>query len=294
MSEEKRVIWPTPGSTITTNSGMTYTIGQPINWGGYALVFEGSDIFGNPMALKIFKPANRPFEFEEVQTQWEQETHLFRKLRHPNVVAIYDAFICDNLFYIVLERAWGDLCYWIQVIGSTNESTVREIARQLLFAIYFIHREGVIHRDITIYNTLVFEGPGTRGPIFKISDFGISKEFFSPWEPRISRSHVAHPCFTPPELLLPEYGYTNEQSDLYHLGLVLLYSLTGTLPFDEKMNDDQRNKMIVDGVPRMEAEKIGTPLGDFIAVLLRRHHEYRFRTALEAWNALRSIGAPIV
>lgn len=286
-TEIMKVIWPTPGNTITTQSGMVYTIGQPINSGGYALVFEGMDLFGNPVALKIFKPANRPFK--EVQEQWNKETQLFKKLRHPNVVTIYDAYICDNLFYIVLERAWGNLCDWVQAVKPIHEGTVREIARQLLFAIYFIHKEGVIQRDITIYNTLVFEGPKSRGPILKISDFGISKEFIDPWKPKICNSYTAHPCFIPPELLLPQYGYTNEQSDLYHLGLVLLYSLTGTLPFHEKMDIEQRNKMILDGVPRKEAEKIKTPLGDFISILLRRHQEYRFKTAIEAWNFLKTI-----
>lgn len=287
MDDKIKIVWPTPGNTITVQSGMVYTIGQPINQGGYALVFEGMDLFGNPVALKIFKPADRPFN--EVQEQWDRETQLFRKLRHPNVVAIYDAFICDNLFYIVLERAWGNLCDWVEKIKPVNEITVRELAKQLLFGIYFIHKEQVIQRDITIYNTLVFEGPQSRGAIYKISDFGISKEFTNPWEPHICKSATAHPCFIPPELLLPQYGYTNEQSDLYHLGLVLLYALTGKLPFDDKMSADERNKMILDGVPRIEADKIKTALCSFISILLRRHQEYRFKTALEAWSALKTM-----
>lgn len=285
--EEKKVIWPTLGDVIKTPSGMVYTIGNPIDSGGYALVFEGLDIFKNPVAIKIFKPAERPFE--EVQAQWENEAQLFKKLRHPNVVAIYDAFICDNLFYIVLERAWGNLYDWIQAVKLINEFQVREIARQLLFAIYFIHKEHVIHGDITIHNTLVFEGPKGRGAIFKISDFGISKEFLDLWERLSCSSWTANQLFTPPEFLSSEYGSPSEQSDLYHLGLVLLYSLTGRLPFDETMDTEQRNQMIIDGVPRQEAEKIGTPLGEFIAILLRRHREYRFKTALEAWDVLKEL-----
>lgn len=126
---EITVSWPVAGEKIFTESGIAYTIGQRINEGGYALVFEGVDQFENPIALKIFKPANRPFE--EVQKQWEQETQLFYKLRHSNIVAIYDAFIYNNLFYIVLEKAWGNLYEWIRVSNpaNINEKTVREIAR---------------------------------------------------------------------------------------------------------------------------------------------------------------------
>jgi len=283
--EKIEIVWPTPGNVITTNRGMDYTIGPQMNAGGFALVFEGTDLFGNAVALKVFKPANRPFA--EVRTQWDQERSLFEKLRHPNVVAIYDAFVCDNLFYIVLEKAWGNICQFIDTIKPISEGTVREIARQLLFGIHFIHTHGVLHRDITIYNSLVFEGPRSKGAVYKISDFGISKEFVSPWEEKVTHTHIAHPCFIPPELILPAEGYTNERSDLYHLGLILLYACTGSLPFDDSMPADQIRQLIAEGVPRQIAERLQTPLGDFISVLLRRHDEYRYPSALDAWKALK-------
>jgi serine/threonine-protein kinase len=265
---------------------MQYTIGGQLGAGGFALVMEGTDLFGNAVALKVYKPANRPFG--EVKTQWEKECRLFDKLRHPNVVAIYDAFICDNLFYIVLEKAWGRLCDYVDQFKPLPEAIVREIARQLLFATHYIHTHGVVHRDITIYNALVFEGPQSRGPVFKVSDFSISKEFVDPWQDKICHTHIAHPCFIPPELIDPNYGYSTERSDLYHLGLILLYALTGSLPFNETMPKDQIAKMINDGVPRQQAESLGTPLGAFIAVLLRRRNEFRHKNAIEAWTALKN------
>jgi serine/threonine-protein kinase len=285
-----QIKWPTPGNVITTKAGMQYTIGNQFAQGGFALVFEGLDVFGNAVALKVYKPANRPFD--QVRAQWEQECRLFEKLRHPNVVAIYDAFICDNLFYIVLERAWGRLCDYVDQFKPLPETLIREIARQLLFAVNYIHAHGVLHRDITIYNAFVFEGPASKGPVFKISDFGISKEFIDPWQDKICHTHIAHPCFIPPELIDPK-GYSTERSDLYHLGLILLYALTGSLPFDETMPKDQIAKLIQDGVPRRQAEALGTPIGQFIAVLLRRRDEYRYKNALEAWNALRNTPAPM-
>ena len=289
QNSEIKIVWPILGNTITTKTGMEYIIGPQLDAGGFSLVFEGTDLFGNAVALKVFKPANRPFD--EVQNQWDNERKLFEKLRHSNIVAIYDAFICDNLFYIVLERAWGNLYNWIEAIKPVSELEVREIARQLLFAIYYIHINGVVHRDITIYNTLVFEGLQSRGAVIKISDFGISKEFIHQWNDKICFTHIAHPCFIPPELILPEYGYTTERSDLYHLGLILLYSMTGSLPFDDNMSKNQIEKIVRDGIPRESAENIGTQLGDFVSVLLRRHNEYRFDNALEAWKALKEIPA---
>jgi len=287
MNEYIQFSLPTKGDIITAPSGIDYKVGQPIKEGGYALVFEGEDIFENPVVLKVFKPANR--DFEEVKKQWKQEVQKFRLLRHPNVVAIYDDFECENLFYIVLERALGSLDDLIQTKGAMPEFKVKEIARQLLFAIHSIHQRGVIHRDITIYNTLVFEGSHNQGLIFKISDFGISKKFFNSWKPKICNTKTAHPLFTPPELLLPQYGYTSEQSDLYHLGIILLYSILGSLPINKIMSTTEIEEIITSGILRQEAERIKTPLGDFIAVLLRRRKEYRFQIAIEAWNALKII-----
>lgn len=234
--------------------------------------------------LKVFKPANR--DFKEVKKQWKQEVQKFKLLRHPNIVVIYDDFVCENLFYIVLERACGSLDDLIQTNGAIPEFQVKEIARQLLFAIHSIHQRDVIHRDITIYNTLVFEGSQKQGLIFKISDFGISKKFFHPWKPKICNTKTAHPLFTPPELLLRQYGYTSKQSDLYHLGIILLYSILGRLPINKTMSTTEIEQIIKSGILRQEAERIKTPLGDFIAVLLRRRQEYRFQTAIEAWNRL--------
>lgn len=283
------ISWPFKDQIITAPNGISYKIGNRINEGAYAQVYEGVDDFFNPVAIKIFKPANRPFG--DVEKQWKAESDLFIKLRHPNVVAIYNSFIFGNLFYIILERAWGNIFDWINSIQKNGtivtEETVVEIARQLLFAIDFFHKENVLHRDLTVYNTLVFEGPINRGATFKISDFGISKHFIEPWQPHISRTTIAHPSFIPPELLLPEYGYTTEQSDLYHLGLILLYALTNNLIIDERMDPSSIKKMILDGHPRMIAETINSPVGNFIAVLLRRHQEYRFKTALDAWKILR-------
>ncbi|VBB05704.1 tyrosine-protein kinase active site [Lucifera butyrica] len=288
MNDKIDIFWPVPGFNITTITGETYTLGNVINEGGCAFVLDGIDSFGNPVALKLFKPALR--SFEDVKTQWENECKLFEKLRHPNIVAIYDHFIYGNLFYIVLERANDSVYNLVNKFGPIPELTVIEMTRQLLFAIHFIHKNNIVHRDITIYNILYFQEVPSSKLIFKISDFGISKDFseICPWQPHVCSTNIAHPTFIPPELLLPQYGYTSEQSDLYHLGLVLLYALTGNLPINELMSKEEITQAILKGRPRIAAEKLNSPLGYFISILLRRRQEYRYSSALEAWTALKA------
>lgn len=277
-----QVKWPTPGGKITTDGGLIYTIGNLLSdAGGFGILYEGYDTFGNPVAIKILRPANR--NFKEVQKQWEKEVSILDKVRHPNVIFIHDAFLCDNLFYIIIERAWGNLFDLIKQLGPLQEATVREIARQLLFALYYIHREGIGHRDLTVYNILFLQnGPNGQG-IFKISDFGISEEFTNSWN---SPNPIAHRLFRPPELV--KFKYTSLQSDLYHLGIVLYYCLTGQFPYDITLPQKEIDSAILSGVPRQSAERIRTSFGNFISILLRRRDDYRFKTELEAWAYLQN------
>lgn len=276
------VKFPNTGDTITTDGGLSYTIGTLINdSGGFGLLYEGFDTFGNSVAVKIFKPANRMFE--DVQKQWVSETNILDKVRHPNVVFIHDAFVCDNLFYIIFERAWGNLSDLIQQVGPLQELTVREIARQLLFALHYVHREGILHKDLTIYNILYFNHGSTGQGLYKVSDFGISEEFTDRWN---STNPIAHRLFKPPELI--KFSYTTLQSDLYHLGLTLYYCLVGQFPYDITLPQNEIDAAILQGIPRLRAEQIGTTFGEFISILLRRREEYRFKTELEAWKFLQT------
>lgn len=279
-----KIVWPKSGMTIKVNN-IVYTIGNLIDSGGFALVLECKDSFYNDLVLKVFKPANRPFK--EVKKQWEKETELFYRLRHPNIVTIYNSFTYGKLFYIVLEKAEGNLISLLNILKKFNSMQIYEVCRQLLFGLHFIHFNKIIHRDLTIYNVLYTVGKINKQDkvIYKISDFGISKDLFDQWESsQIATTYIAHPDFICPELL--NSGYTSQQSDLYHFGLILLYLYTGKCPLNLTRKRKEIIKDILNGIPRQTAEKLGTPLGKYISVFLRRHNDYRFKNAVHAWNNL--------
>ena len=283
MGNETKTIWPKVGNNIITDDGLEYTIGPLLSKGGsFGILFEGYDVFNNEVAIKIFKPAKR--KFSDVRRQWERETDILERVKHQNVVFIHDAFICDNLFYIVFERAWGNLFDLVQKVGPLAEPAVKEIARQILFALSYIHRKGILHKDLTVYNILYFPHGKQGKGFYKVSDFGISQEFTESWN---HENKVAHRLFKPPELV--KYGYTTMQSDLYHLGLVLYFCLKGEFPYKINLPQNVIDKAIMDGVPRKKAEQLNAELGDFISVLLRRRESYRYQNEIDAWQDLRNI-----
>jgi serine/threonine protein kinase len=226
--------------------------------------------------LKVLKS----IEGSEVKDKWEKEVGKLYRLRHPNVIAIYDRFQHNGEYIIVYERAEFDLAKYVLEVKSFSPTDVKELARQMLFTIHFMHNQGkVLHRDITIYNVLVCGQPGF--PIFKLADFGISIDLTQ----SLHVSALVHREFRTPEIVSGEQP--TPQSDLYHLGLVLLFCLYGKFPW--KKEEGMSKEFVSEGKPREFAERLNSPMGSFVAKLLRRRLEHRFKSALEAWDELKKL-----
>jgi eukaryotic-like serine/threonine-protein kinase len=229
--------------------------------------------------VKMMRPANRPYA--EVQAEWAREVQRLMSLRHPNVVYIYDAFEQGHLFYLALERCDHPLT---AMLGSAmQEGLVIELARQLLAAVQFLHDNDVVHEDLHPGNVLITHADR---PIVKMSDFGISNELRGA---TAVRPNVVHHAIMAPEVLAA--GYTSKQSDLYQVGLLLYWMLTGTPAIETRAPYAELVRQIADGDARQRAEAIGTPLGALIARMLRRREAYRYSTAREVWGDLRELPA---
>ena len=90
-----------------------------------------------------------------------------------------------------------------------------------------------------------------------------------------------------PEILAT--GYTSRQSDLYQVGLLFYWMLTGTSAIETDAPYDRLVAQVAAGEPRRKAEAIGTPLGGVIARMLRRREAYRYGNAREVWADMREL-----
>jgi serine/threonine protein kinase len=90
-----------------------------------------------------------------------------------------------------------------------------------------------------------------------------------------------------PELIAG--GYTTKQSDLYQLGLLMYEMHTGQYPVDSSQGYDAMLQQIKEGVPRLKAEALGTPIGNIVSVLLRRNEQYRYTSPAQVWEELRRL-----
>jgi eukaryotic-like serine/threonine-protein kinase len=276
------VRFPDPGATLRSARG-EYQVTSVIGSGEFGAVYECVGPFDQVYAVKMVRPANRPYA--EVRGEWSREVQHLLSLRHPNVVYIFDAFEDGHLFYFALERCDYPLS---AILGKPmREGFVIEIARQLLAAVQFLHDNDVVHDDLHPGNVLLVQGRDRRAQdvlTVKLSDFGISSELRG--MPSI-RPNLVHHAVMAPEIMAT--GYTSKQSDLYQVGLLLFWMLTGESAVPADVPYAQLMQSVAEGLPRQRAEAIGTPLGGLVAKMLRRREQFRYVTAREVWADLRAL-----
>ena len=272
------VKYPQVGGQLRSKRG-EYVVTKVIGTGEFGAVYECMGPFDQYYAVKVIRPASRPFH--EVQAEWSRETARLFSLRHPNIVYLYDAFEQELLFYQALERCEHPLSEMLK--SPMQEGLVIELARQLLAAVQFLHDGDIIHDDLHPGNVLVSH---TDRPVLKISDFGISAELRGA---QGVRPNVVHHKIMAPEILAT--GYTTKQSDLYQVGLLLYWMLTSEPAIPPNLPYNDLIKYVAEGEPRKRAELIGTPLAMLVAKMLRRRESFRYTSAKEVWADMRMLPA---
>ena len=270
------VQYPQVGSKLVGTRG-TYEVRNIIGSGEFGAVYECIGPFDQIYAVKMMRPSNRPYS--EVHAEWAREVQRLFTLRHPNVVYMYDSFAHDHLFYLALEKC--DHPLKVMLGAPMQEGLVLEMSRQLLAAVQFLHDNDVVHDDLHSGNVLIVH---TDRPTVKISDFGISHELRGM---AAVRPNIVHHAIMAPEILAT--GYTSRQSDLYQVGLLVYWMLTGEPAMMMDVPYQELVRQVAEGEPRQRAESLGTPLGHLIAKMLRRREAFRYTSAREVWEDMRAL-----
>ncbi len=200
--------------------------------GGMGSVWAGEQLALNrEVAVKFL--TRGPATDERAVERFAFEARLIARMSSPYVPEVFDHAIApDGTPYIVMELVVGaDLRSWVADRGPLDLETTVRLVEQLCLALQAAHQLAVVHRDVKPENILVC----TDGPEFRVKlvDFGIAKAPSLSWTRATLTQEGAilgTPGYMSPEQLTGE-SEVDERSDLWSVGVVAYWALTGTLPF---------------------------------------------------------------
>src|SRR5262245_17177145 len=202
-----------------------YEILGELGRGTISVVHEARDLLTDgAVALKLIEPSvwGEPSSGTE-RLLFLTEAMTGRRLKHPNIVTVYDAGDGDGKVYLAMERVAGrSLRRMIDESPPLGVGRSIRIAVEIASALAHAHEQGVVHRGLTPSNILV--QPGDRP---KITDFGLAP--LQEAAPAAS-NHAARLGYLSPEQIRCDEAIDG-RSDLFSLGVVLYEMLTGRLPF---------------------------------------------------------------
>jgi serine/threonine protein kinase len=254
-----------------------YRVTRPLGKGAMGMVYEGFDpVIERKVAIKtILGEYLEAGEMEEAVTRFKREAQAGGRLQHPCIVGVYEYGGDGHMAFIVMEYVEGEELKRMLQSGRRFELIeVFEIMKQLLGALDYSHKQGVVHRDIKPANLMI-----TPGPKVKVMDFGIARLESS------SLTQVGTVVGTPthmsPEQLM---GLTADgRADLWSSGVILYELLTGVSPFLAETPATVMHKVLQKEPAPPSSLVAGLPPGfdGVVARALAKKADERFQTARE-------------
>lgn len=180
-----------------------------------------------------------------LDVKFDNELQIMQKLKHPNIVDYIDCQSYENWIYIIMEYiSYGELSKEMQVRNRLPEAEVQQITKQTLYALDYLHRQGITHRDIKPDNILI---SSTNPLIVKLSDFGLSKSVID--QETFLKTFCGTLLYCAPEVYpeynsyaqpppkrrrhgqpLPQKAPYDSSADMWSFGAVIFHLLCGKAP----------------------------------------------------------------
>ncbi|KAJ5359347.1 uncharacterized protein N7496_011760 [Penicillium cataractarum] len=237
----------------------TYILGQTLGEGEFGKVKLGWKRDGSiQVAIKLIRreslgsnPSRLPKIYREIS--------ILRDLAHPNIVRLHEMVETDRHIGIIMEYAsGGELFDYILNNRYLKDNSARRLFAQLISGVGYLHKKGIVHRDLKLENLLL-----DRNRNIIITDFGFANTFnpVDQLEEEIEynltnkeyvkrkrldklgpdglrrgdlmQTSCGSPCYAAPELVVSDSLYTGRKVDVWSCGVILYAMLAGYLPFDD-------------------------------------------------------------
>jgi serine/threonine-protein kinase len=264
-----------------------YTLERQLSEGGMATIYLARHaLLKRPTAVKILKKTIGTDEFAH---RFEREVQLVSQLRHPNTVQIYDfGRTGEGQPYYVMEFIDGaTLTEIVEHSGAVPPGRVIHVLRQIAAALREAHSTGLVHRDVKPDNVMLCR----RGEddFVKLLDFGLVKDVLREETRDVTKQIriLGTPRYMSPERIVNPSD-VDARADLYALGAVGYYLLTGRNVFDGDDAQDVANQVLHAPAPRVSLVVPSVPeaLDALIAACLEKDRSKRPVSAEAVIDAL--------
>ena len=239
-SAPKEAYHLTPGSTLKNER---YIVGRAIGYGGFGVTYAGFDVvlekrvaikeylpselatrYPGTKSLSVFDDGDSSRQFDKGLEGFVNEAQRLAKFNNvPGIVSIYDTFHENDTAYLVMELLDGEtLKAYLNKKGKLSYDESMKIILPVLGALQQVHKEGIIHRDISPDNIFLT----TDGQV-KLLDFGAAR--YANVNVSKSLSVILKPGYAPVEQYRSR-GVQGPWSDVYAVGATIYKMLTGTVP----------------------------------------------------------------
>jgi len=266
-----------------------YTVEGELGRGGAGIVYRALDTrLKRSVAVKLLPP-DLAFR-SDVRDRFMREAETSARLTHPNIVPIYSVDEKEGLAFFVMGLVEGEnLGDRVKLHGPLPVTEVVNVLKEVASALTYAHARGVVHRDIKPDNILIDAESGRA----LVSDFGIARAA-TEGATRLTATGTAigTPAYMSPEQCAGD-RQLDGRSDLYSLGSVAYYMLTGRPPFDGPTTPVVMMKQVTERAAPIDTLRGGVPqnLQRIVMKLLEKDPSSRFGDGQEVLDALE--GSPI-
>ncbi|XP_004229416.1 mitogen-activated protein kinase kinase kinase NPK1 [Solanum lycopersicum] len=217
------------------NTPIRWRKGEMIGCGAFGRVYMGMNVdSGELLAIKEVSIAMNGASRERAQAhvrELEEEVNLLKNLSHPNIVRYLGTAREVGSLNILLEFVpGGSISSLLGKFGSFPESVIRMYTKQLLLGLEYLHKNGIMHRDIKGANILV----DNKGCI-KLADFGASKKVVELATMTGAKSMKGTPYWMAPEVIL-QTGHSFS-ADIWSVGCTIIEMATGKPPWSQQYQE---------------------------------------------------------
>ncbi|MDD3610145.1 MAG: protein kinase [Halothiobacillaceae bacterium] len=261
-----------------------YILQEEIGRGAMSVIHRGHDPhIRRTLAIKVLREefASR----EEYRHRFLSEARAAGTLTHPGIVTLFDIGESEGVPFIAMELLDGlTLDGFVERDGPLPTRMVLRIVMQLADALDYAHRRGVVHQDIKPENIAVISNNGD----VKLMDFGIAR-LRDEATGKASDIVAGTPQYMSPEQIRNQR--VDGRSDLYSLGVLLYWLLTGEEPFRADNIKELFRKIIDDPLPPLRPHDAEMPnaLRDVVHTLMSPDPGSRYQTGGELIDDLRRI-----